>query len=232
MKGKTYYPRDCQNCGGRFTPLRADQFYCSDTCKADHDRKFGTGKEYHHAEKDQEFTGFCEQCGSPFGFNEYANRGGARAKRFCDASCRAAWHREHKGEQKGTSGGGGAKRSDSKKGTSGGGAKTGGAGDPDGWDKKTRDNWEWFQQEWKRYDEQKKSGRTNAGPQAPKNAKKQTPYEVLGITYATSEKDAQAAYRKLARQFHPDVNKAPEALERMQEINAAWDYVRKGQGWR
>ncbi len=47
-------------------------------------------------------------------------------------------------------------------------------------------------------------------------------YEVLGVAYDADEEQIRQAYRQLARQFHPDLNTAPDAKERMQEINVAY----------
>ena len=41
-------------------------------------------------------------------------------------------------------------------------------------------------------------------------ADKRDYYEVLGISKSASEDEIKKAYRKLAKQYHPDVNKAPE----------------------
>lgn len=46
-------------------------------------------------------------------------------------------------------------------------------------------------------------------------------YEVLGIPHGADQKTIQRAYRKLARQLHPDMNKDPDAEERFKEINEA-----------
>jgi DnaJ-class molecular chaperone len=47
-------------------------------------------------------------------------------------------------------------------------------------------------------------------------------YEVLGVPRTASDKEIKAAFRKLARQHHPDVNPGdPEAAERFKEINEA-----------
>jgi len=47
-------------------------------------------------------------------------------------------------------------------------------------------------------------------------------YEVLGVGRNASEDEIKAAFRKLARQYHPDVNKEPGAEEKFKEINEAY----------
>jgi curved DNA-binding protein len=46
-------------------------------------------------------------------------------------------------------------------------------------------------------------------------------YEVLGLDRKASAEEIQKAYRKLARKFHPDINKTKEAEDRFKEINEA-----------
>ncbi len=46
-------------------------------------------------------------------------------------------------------------------------------------------------------------------------------YEVLGVARDASQDEIQKAFRKLARKYHPDVNKSKEAEDRFKEINEA-----------
>jgi DnaJ-class molecular chaperone len=54
----------------------------------------------------------------------------------------------------------------------------------------------------------------------------QTPYEVLGVKPDASADEIRKIYRKLAKQFHPDINPGkPEAEARFKEISAAYDLL-------
>jgi DnaJ-class molecular chaperone len=54
----------------------------------------------------------------------------------------------------------------------------------------------------------------------------QTPYEVLGVKPDASADEIRKVYRKLAKQFHPDLNPGkPEAEARFKAISAAYDLL-------
>jgi curved DNA-binding protein len=67
-------------------------------------------------------------------------------------------------------------------------------------------------------------------------------YELLGVPRDAGADDIKRAYRKLARKYHPDVSKEPQAEERFKEIGEAYEvlgdaekraaYDRLGERWR
>src|SRR5262245_41269277 len=50
-------------------------------------------------------------------------------------------------------------------------------------------------------------------------------YKTLQVDPEADEEVIRAAYRGLARKFHPDVAPGPEAAARMADINAAWELI-------
>lgn len=50
-------------------------------------------------------------------------------------------------------------------------------------------------------------------------------YSTLGVPKSATSKDIKAAYRRLARQYHPDVNKEPGATDKFKEISAAYEVL-------
>lgn len=64
------------------------------------------------------------------------------------------------------------------------------------------------------------------------------PYKVLGVSPDASDEEIKKAYRRLAKQYHPDRNPGDkEAAKKMQQINDAYDQIknpgntRQGQGY-
>ena len=50
-------------------------------------------------------------------------------------------------------------------------------------------------------------------------------YEILGVSRDCGKDELKRAYRRLARQYHPDVNKDPGAEEKFKEINRAYEVL-------
>lgn len=50
-------------------------------------------------------------------------------------------------------------------------------------------------------------------------------YQTLGVERSATEAQIKSAYRKLARKYHPDVNKDPGAVEKFKNINEAYEVL-------
>ncbi len=50
-------------------------------------------------------------------------------------------------------------------------------------------------------------------------------YEILGVQKGADADEIKSAYRRLAKKYHPDLNKAPEAAEKFKEINEAYEVL-------
>lgn len=50
-------------------------------------------------------------------------------------------------------------------------------------------------------------------------------YEILGVKRDATDAEIKSAYRKLARKFHPDVNKTKEAESKFKDINEAYEVL-------
>ena len=53
-------------------------------------------------------------------------------------------------------------------------------------------------------------------------ADKRDYYEVLELSKGASDDDIKKAYRKLAKKYHPDLNKAPDAADKFKEVQEAY----------
>src|ERR1041385_2877068 len=54
-------------------------------------------------------------------------------------------------------------------------------------------------------------------------------YELLGVARDASESDVKRAFRRLARELHPDVSDAPDAEERFREVVEAYEVLSKAE---
>ncbi|NLT12694.1 MAG: DnaJ domain-containing protein [Clostridiaceae bacterium] len=69
------------------------------------------------------------------------------------------------------------------------------------------------------------SGSTYSNPYEDFKNKYENSCKVLGIATTIDPSRIKLAYRKMAKQFHPDVNKAPDATRRFQEISEAYEFL-------
>ncbi|HEY2006643.1 MAG TPA: DnaJ domain-containing protein, partial [Solirubrobacteraceae bacterium] len=51
-------------------------------------------------------------------------------------------------------------------------------------------------------------------------------YDALGVPRDASAEDIRRAYRSLARHYHPDINKEPDAEDRFKQMSEAYDVLR------
>lgn len=50
-------------------------------------------------------------------------------------------------------------------------------------------------------------------------------YAILGVSKDATDAEIKKAFRRKARELHPDVNKAPDAEDRFKELNEAYDVL-------
>src|SRR5699024_9371455 len=54
-------------------------------------------------------------------------------------------------------------------------------------------------------------------------------YDVLGVGKNATADEIKKSYRKLARQYHPDVNKEPNAADKFKEVKEAYEILNNDQ---
>lgn len=59
------------------------------------------------------------------------------------------------------------------------------------------------------------------------------PFRVLGVPATATDEEVKAAYRELAKKFHPDVNRAKDAATKFKEATEAYAVSARGSasGW-
>ena len=50
-------------------------------------------------------------------------------------------------------------------------------------------------------------------------------YDVLGVDRSATDAEIKSAFRKKAKEYHPDLNKAPDAAEKFKEVQEAYDVL-------
>ena len=50
-------------------------------------------------------------------------------------------------------------------------------------------------------------------------------YDVLGVSKNATEQEIKSAFRKLAKKYHPDVSKEPDAAEKFKEAQEAYSVL-------
>jgi len=53
------------------------------------------------------------------------------------------------------------------------------------------------------------------------------PYSILGVAPNATNDEVKSAYRKLAKKYHPDVNKDPDAESKFKEVTKAYEDIYK-----
>lgn len=72
------------------------------------------------------------------------------------------------------------------------------------------------------------AGSTYVNPTSEFKEKFEKSCDILGVPYNTDEYEVRLAYRKKAKEYHPDINKSPNATEMFQKINDAYEFLSQG----
>jgi hypothetical protein len=168
-----------------------------------------------HADLPHVYPHHCEQCGVPYSVNGYAQRGGARAPKYCSPKCKqAAYRARGKAAQEQAE-----RRYQSE--TARQHAEEFGRA-------RQRAQEEYERQQRDRNQQRQQQGqRQRRAPTGTTRMTWERACETLGLERNFTTEQLRKHYQKMAKQYHPDLNHAPEATARMQEINAAYEYLKR-----
>lgn len=72
------------------------------------------------------------------------------------------------------------------------------------------------------------NGQTYVNPTTEFKSKYEESCDLLGVSYNADKYEIKLAYRKKAKEYHPDLNKSPNATEMFQQINNAYEFLGDG----
>lgn len=213
----------CKNCGEVLPDARTDQTFCSARCTAQYARDGGQYRERFHAEKPDEGAKQCEECGTWFSFNGYADRDGVREPKYCSGKCRQRAYRKRTGRSNHSQGYDWSEARDNKKSSGKSDKKDTSQGAHSGANSGSNKG---TSQEHPKRD--KDTSRDDAKKDTlPSRWKSKDPYEILGVLRTFDMKQIKRAWLKLIQQYHPDRCKDVHATRISQAINGAWATIEK-----
>lgn len=84
-------------------------------------------------------------------------------------------------------------------------------------------------QQWGGYGQQQQNGYGSyVNPMGDFKKEYEDNCEILGVSNTANKEEIKIAYRKMAKKYHPDLNKEPGAKEKFQKINNAYEFFSDG----
>lgn len=203
----------CRYCGESFGAMRSDHYFCCAAHVAAYYRE-NPNPEYIHAEKAHTNRHYCENCGVPFDVNDYAQRGGKRAPKYCSVKCKqAAYRQRQKGEPQPQ-----AKRRYDGNASNDGKSQRQNASGQSG--HKTRENAG-------KGHSGAKSGHSGGSSEFWRGAtnKRAAAMKILGLIEGFTANQLRVAWIREIKAHHPDVSKSVDATWETQQINWAYEYL-------